>query len=252
MDEQFEREKRENIRRIGQDDELKSKSTDWLHQALSHQYCYHFNWMGLPIIQFPADIVAMQEVVWETRPDIIIETGIARGGSMVFYASMLQLLGNGGRVVGVDIDIRTHNRVEIEKHLMFPHITMIEGSSVDPATAAQVREIVRQHEQNMTEDRSARVMVVLDSMHTHDHVLKELEFYSPLVTKGCYLMVFDTFVEFLPEDTFPNRPWHPGNNPYTAVTEFLKQNPRFELDRELNDKLLTSASPGGYLRCLAD
>lgn len=185
----------------------------------------------------------MQEIVWRVDPQLIIETGIAHGGSLIFYASLLELLAGDGMVLGIDIDIRQHNRVEIEKHPMFKRIKMIEGSSVDCAIVSQVREFA---------SGKSPVLVVLDSMHTHAHVLDELKAYSPLVTKDSYLVVFDTVVEDMPADFFPDRPWGKGNNPKTAVWEFLKSNDRFEVDKEIENKLLITVAPDGYLKCIKD
>jgi cephalosporin hydroxylase len=185
----------------------------------------------------------VQELIWEVRPDLIIETGIARGGSLVFSASILELAGGDGLVLGVDIDIREHNRVEIERHPMAKRIRMIQGSSVDEGV---FREVARHAEGRQ------RVMVMLDSNHTHEHALRELELYSPLVTKGSYLVVFDTVVEEMPDDLYADRPWGRGDNPLTAVREFLAQNDRFEVAREIEAKLLITVAPGGYLRCVKD
>jgi cephalosporin hydroxylase len=239
----FEDEKRENIRRLGADANLREASNTWLVDVSKHRYSYHFSWLGRPIIQFPQDIVAMQEIIWQVKPDLIIETGIAHGGSLIFSASMLELVGGEGRVLGIDVDIRSHNRAEIEKHPMFKRIDMIEGSSIDPGVAAQVRDHAK---------GKARIIVVLDSNHTHEHVLEELALYSPLVTKGSYLVVFDTVVEDMPDETFADRPWGKGNNPKTAVHEFLKGNDRFVIDEELQNKLLITVAPDGYLKCLKD
>lgn len=237
----FEEDKKRNIAKLAAAEDLRKESFEWIGRTSRMNYSYHFTWMGRPIIQFPADIVAMQEIIWRTKPDLIIETGIARGGSIVFYASMLELLGNDGIVLGVDIDIREHNRVAIEAHPQAGRIRMIQGSSIEESTFAQVAEYAK---------NARNVMVVLDSMHTHDHVLKELELYAPLVTKDSYLVVFDTVIEFMPDDMFPDRPWAKGNNPYTAVQEFLKTTDRFELDAEYEGKLLISVAPGGYLKCV--
>lgn len=185
----------------------------------------------------------MQEIIWHVKPDLIIETGIAHGGSLIFYASMLELLGEEGKVLGIDIDIREHNRREIEKHPMFKRITMIEGSSVDERVIEKVREFVQ---------GKKRVLVSLDSLHTHDHVLRELEAYSPLVTTGSYCVIFDTMVEDLPDESSANRPWGKGNNPKTAVWEFLKKNNRFVIDKEIENKLLITVAPDGYLKCVKD
>ena len=214
---------------------------DFMRETAAYRYSYNFTWLGRPIIQFPQDIIAMQEIIWQVKPDLIIETGIAHGGSLIFYASMLELLGNNGQVLGIDIDIREHNQVEIEKHPMFKRITMIEGSSVDEKIAKQVHDFAKDKKQ---------VLVLLDSMHTHDHVLKELQLYSPLVTKGSYLVVFDTAIEDMPDDFFPDRPWGKGNNPKTAVWEFLKTNDRFVVDKEIENKLLITVAPDGYLKCI--
>jgi cephalosporin hydroxylase len=232
-----------NIESLDQDSSIHGLSNIWLREVIRYKYTYNFTWMGLPIIQLPQDVFAMQEIIWRVKPDLIIETGIAHGGSLIFSSSMLELIGGEGQVLGIDVDIRPHNRVEIEKHPMFKRITMIEGSSID-------KEIVKQV-YNFAQDKR-RVLVVLDSNHTHDHVLKELELYSPLVTKDSYLVVFDTAVEDMPEDFFPDRPWGKGDNPKTAVWEFLKTNKRFEIDKNMEAKLLITAAPDGYLKCVED
>lgn len=240
-EQEFLAERRASIIAMGADASLADLSTEWFRRSVAHRYSYNFSWLGLPIIQYPQDIVAMQELVWESKPDLIIETGIARGGSLVFYASMLELLGGQGRVIGVDIDIRPHNRVAIEGHPMAGRIDMIEGSSVDPAVVEQVTHAATGRE---------TILVVLDSHHTHDHVLQELEAYSPLVKPGGYLVVFDTVIEDMPAGSFRDRPWDKGNSPGTAVRAFLAQSDRFEVDRSVDDKLLISVAPGGYLRCV--
>jgi cephalosporin hydroxylase len=202
-------------------------------------YSYNFSWMGRPIIQYPQDMIAMQEIIWNVKPDLIIETGIAHGGSLIYYASLLELIGN-GQVLGIDIDIREHNRREIEKHPMIKRIKMIQGSSIDETTVAEVRKHA---------EGKKRVIVCLDSNHTHDHVLSELEFYAPFVSLGSYIVVFDTIVEYLPEGYFSQkRPWGIGNNPKTSVDAFLEKNQNFEIDRSIDNKLLISVAPGGYLK----
>jgi len=233
----------ENIDGLGSDPAVRLATRDWIAAIAPHKYTYNFTWLGRPVIQFPQDLAAMQEIVWATKPNLIIETGIAHGGSLVFHASMLQLLGNGGRVLGIDIDIRDHNRAEIEAHPMFDCIDMIEGSSIDDAIAAQVSEAAA---------NAARVMVVLDSNHTHEHVLHELELYAPLVTNGCYLIVADTLIEDMPAGSFPDRPWDKGDNPATAVKAFLQTTDRFEVDTAIDAKLQITVAPGGYLKCVAD
>ncbi|KPL70711.1 cephalosporin hydroxylase family protein [Leptolinea tardivitalis] len=242
--EEFENEVKNNIHRLGETQNLREKTIDWmLAVAKAGNYTYNFSWMGRPIIQFPQDIMAMQEIIWKVKPQLIIEAGIAHGGSLIFYASMLELLGGDGMVLGLDIDIRPHNRIEIENHPMAKRIKMIEGSSVDKAVIGQVHAYAK---------GKSPVMVVLDSMHTHEHVLGELKAYSSLVTKGSYLVVFDTLVEDLPDDVYSNRPWGKGNNPKTAVWEFLKTNDRFEIDKEIENKILITVAPDGYLKCIKD
>jgi cephalosporin hydroxylase len=241
--ESFEQEKKENISFLAKSKELREDSLAWLTNVSLKKYSYNFSWMGRPIIQFPQDIIAMQEIIWQVKPQLIIETGIAHGGSLIFYASMLELLGNDGFVLGIDIDIRQHNRLEIEKHSMYKRIKMIEGSSTDQAVITKVHEIAK---------GKTPIIVVLDSMHTHDHVLDELDAYSPFVTKDSYLVVFDTVIEDMPEDFFPDRPWGRGNNPKTAVWEFLKRNDRFAIDKDIEGKLLITVAPDGYLKCLKD
>jgi len=239
----FDEERRSNIARMAGSERMRNVSLNWICETAKFKYTYNFNWLGRPIIQFPQDIIAMQEIIWRVKPDLIIETGIAHGGSLIFYASMLELLGGNGQVLGIDIDIREHNRKEIEQHPMFKRIAMIQGSSTDETTTKKVYEFAKERKQ---------VLVALDSHHTHEHVLNELQLYSPLVTKGSYLVVFDTIVQDMPEDFFRDRPWGKGNNPQTAVREFLKTNDRFIIDKDIENKLLITVAPDGYLRCIKD
>lgn len=235
---EFYKERQENIRGLSEDKDLKKQSLDWLKDIGKHKYVYNFNWLGRPIIQLPTDVFALQELIWEVKPDLIVETGIAHGGSIIFSASMLELIGGDGMVVGVDIDIREHNRLEIEKHPMFKRITMIEGSSVDIPVIRKVRELAADKK---------RIMVLLDSYHTHEHVIKELELYSEFVTLGSYIVVFDTIIEFAPASK-NIRPWGVGNNPWTAVQEFIKNNKQFIIDKTIPDKLLLTAAFDGFLK----
>lgn len=221
---------------------LKKISIDFLQSTARFNYTYNFTWLGRPIIQFPQDILAVQEIIWKVKPNLIIETGIAHGGSLIFSASILEMIGK-GQVLGVDIDIRKHNKKEIKKHPLSKRIKMIKGSSIDEKISKQVYDFTK---------GKKKVMVLLDSNHTHEHVLKELELYSPLVTKGSYLVVFDTAIEDLPKKIFADRPWDKGNNPKTAVWEFLKNNNRFEIDKEIENKLLITVAPSGYLKCVKD
>ena len=240
---EFEERNAKAIREMKTDSTLAKLTQDWFTHSAKHEYSYHFLWMGRPIIQYPQDIIAMQELIWTIKPSLIIETGIAHGGLLILYASLLELIGGAGRVVGIDIDIRPHNRVEIEKHPMFKRITMLEGSSIDEKIAEQVRRLA---------DGQRPILVVLDSNHTHSHVAEELRLYSPLVTKGSFLVVFDTVVENMSKAHFSNRPWGPGDNPMTAVREFLGKSDRFEVDPEIEHKLQITVAPGGYLRCIKD
>ncbi|MBK1631883.1 cephalosporin hydroxylase [Thiohalocapsa halophila] len=218
------------------------------------KYCYNFSWQGRPIIQYPQDIVGMQELIWSVKPDLVIETGIAHGGSLIFTASMLALLDYCDaveqnatldpavprrRVLGIDIDIRTHNRAAIEAHPMFHRIDMIEGSSIAPDVVRKVQDISANY---------SRIMVCLDSNHTHEHVLAELEAYAPLTSVGSYCVVFDTIIDDFPADTYPDRPWGPGNNPKTALRDYLKRHSGFTIDAEMDNKLLITVAPSGFLR----
>ena len=222
----------------GKNEQLLQVSKDFTEATIRSGYSYNFTWMGRPIIQYPQDMIAMQEIIWAIKPDLIIETGIAHGGSLVYYASILELIGK-GEVLGIDIDIREHNRLEIEKHPMYKRIKMIQGSAIS-------EEIIEQIKPHAAGKKT--VMVCLDSNHTHDHVLKELELYSPFVTVGSYLIAFDTIVEDLPADLYKDRSWSVGDNPKTAVFEFLKVNDNFEIDKSVDNKLLVSVAPDGYLK----
>lgn len=232
---------------------LNSAAENFLRESTLPKYSYNFSWLDRPIIQYPQDIVLMQELIWRIDPDLIIETGIAHGGSSIFYASMLELLAiqeryqapnrdaalRDRKVIAIDIDIRAQNRSAIESHSMARKIEMIEGSSVDPEIGARVMEIAGEY---------SNVLVVLDSNHTKDHVLAELSLYAPLVSKGSYCIVFDTMIETLPAHFFEDRPWGPGNNPMVAVREYLKKNEDFSIDRSFQSKGLITTCPDGFLR----
>ena len=242
----FKREVEKEITAQGEDHLLKQATRDWVNRANAGKYSYHFEWLGRPIIQYPQDILAMQELIWQVQPDLIIETGIAHGGSLIFSASMLELNAACGgpkdaEVLGLDIDIRAHNREAIEAHPMSKRITMIQGSSVAPEIVAQVHA--------KAADKK-RVLVSLDSNHTHEHVLAELQAYAPLTSVGSYCIVFDTVIEDMPVEMFPDRPWGPGNNPKTAVWEYLKSHSEFAIDKRMDHKLLISVAPDGFLKRL--
>jgi len=235
----FQEEVAKNIKNLGRNKKLKKLALQFMVNSLENRYSYNFSWLSRPIIQHPQDIVAIQELIWKIKPDLVIETGIAHGGSLILSASILELIGGKGKVVGIDIDIREHNRKEIEKHKMFKRITLIEGSSTDEGVLKQVSKIAKGKKQ---------ILVFLDSSHAHSHVLRELELYSPFVTKGSYIVVFDTIVEDMPKGTVKNRPWDKGSNPKTAVREFLKNNKNFIIDKEIENKLLITAALGGFLK----
>jgi cephalosporin hydroxylase len=213
--------------------------------SAENRYSYHFNWLGRPIIQYPQDMVALQEIIWDVKPDLIIETGIAHGGSLVFSASMLALLEMCGeisvknKVVGIDIDIRKPNLAALNAHPLRSRIELIEASSTDEKIVLKLKKMAEEYK---------KILVILDSNHTHEHVLQELELYTPLVTKGSYCVVFDTIIEDLPEDFFPNRPWNKEDNPKTAVREFLKNNDNFTQDRSIDNKLVITVAPEGFLK----
>jgi len=253
-EEQFALEVRRNIQGLAADTDLQALSRIWVREIAAHKWAYNFTWLGRPAIQFPNDAWAMQELIWEVKPDLIIETGIAHGGSLVFSASMLALLemceaSESGQlldarkpkrtVLGIDIDIRSHNRAAIEAHPLAHRIQMIEGSSIDTEIASEVHAIAARHE---------RILVCLDSNHTHDHVLKELELYAPLVSPESYCVVFDTLIEDMPKEFFSDRPWGPGNSPKTAVAAFLDSYPDFVVQKEIQHKLLITVAPDGYLK----
>ena len=224
------------------DERLRRATASFLRQVVRAKYSYNFSWLGRPIIQVPQDMFALQELIWSIRPDFVVETGVAFGGSVIFYASLLELVGK-GRVIGIDIEIRTHNRSAIEHHPLSHRIDLIEGSSISPQVVHAVRQKVK---------NARRVIVCLDSNHTHDHVLAELELYTPFIKKGGYCVVFDTGIEDLPRNMIVDRPWGLGNNPKTAVRAFLKNNKRFRIDKNVEGSLLLTAAPDGYLRCIRD
>jgi cephalosporin hydroxylase len=240
----FEQEVKDRIEANGLNEGLRASADAFLKKSLAPQYSYNFSWLGRPVIQYPQDIIAMQELIWVIQPDLIIETGIAHGGSLIFSASMLELNAACGgprdaEVLGVDIDIRPHNRAAIEAHPMSKRIAMIQGSSIEPEIIEQVK---------AKADTRQRILVCLDSNHTHEHVLAELRAYAPLVSVGSYCVVFDTVIEDIPTDAFSDRPWGPGNSPKTALREYLKTHAEFEVDKNIDSKLLLSVAPDGYLK----
>jgi cephalosporin hydroxylase len=250
----FEKEVVSRVAAISEDKKLCEAAASFMQASTAPKYSYNFSWQGRPIIQYPQDIAAMQELIWQIKPDLIIETGIAHGGSLIFSASMLALLdmcdaiksssmfdpkSSKRKVLGVDIDIRAHNREAIESHPMGSRIQMIEGSSIAPEVIEQVCSVAKDYQ---------CILVCLDSNHTHEHVLAELQAYAPLTSVGSYCVVFDTVVEDMPKETFSDRPWGPGDNPKTAVWEYLKTHPDFTIDKSIQHKLLITVAPDGYLK----
>jgi cephalosporin hydroxylase len=241
--EEFAEERRRNIAGLGSDSTLDRAARAMTESLIRSRYVFNFDWLGLPVIQFPADMVALQEICWKVKPAVIVETGVARGGSTIFYASMVELLGSDGFVVGIDIDIRSHNRQAIESHPLGRRIKLIEGSSIDPAVAAQVASLVAGRQP---------VLVVLDSLHTKDHALAELDLYSTLVGPGSYVVVQDTIIGNVSDGLYPNRPWSQGNSPADAVEEFVERpGCRFVVDENYAAKLVLTSTPRGFLHCIA-
>jgi len=263
---QFDTEVARNIASLSGARELHDASLEWLRATLPYRYSYNFTWLGRPIIQYPQDMVAVQELIWRIRPDLIIEAGVAHGGSLILSASLLALLdycdaanarlpldasASRRHVIGIDIDVRTHNRRAIQEHPLAHKISLLEGSSIAADTIDQVRQFARGY---------SRIMVLLDSNHTHEHVLAELRAYAPMVSPGSYCVVFDTIIEHLPNESYTDRPWSTGNNPLTAVRQYLSELQslgavgedggalRFRVDSAIDAKLLVSVAPEGYLR----
>lgn len=250
----FYEERQKNIAAIRESRHLADLSNEWIREVTPFKYIFNFDWLGRPIIQIGADMVAVQEAVWTAKPDLIIETGIAHGGSLIYHASLLALLdlceasANGfsvnprkpkRQVLGIDIDIRSHNRQAIEAHPLAGYLTMFEGSSIETNMIAKVIDFSKNYQ---------RTLVVLDSNHTEAHVLSELEAYAPLVSPGCYCIVFDTAIENMPTSFYKNKPWSKGNNPLTAIQKYLAKNPEFSIDDELVGKILIGNAPAGFLR----
>ncbi len=244
----------DRVASYAQETGMRKAAADFMRASTQPKYCYNFSWQTRPIIQYPQDMVAMQEIIWEVKPDLIVEMGIAHGGSLIYNASILAMLDmceaieegrtidpakSKRRILGVDIDIREHNKIEIEKHPMSSRIDMIQGSSIAPEIIQQVNDYAKNYE---------RILVCLDSNHTHAHVLAELEAYAPLTSVGSYCVVFDSIVEDLPEDMYPDRPWGPGDNPKTALWDYVERHPEFEIDKQMFEKLLISVCPDGFLR----
>lgn len=247
--EKFEKETQERIKALGERDDLADLALNFQCETGKVDYLYNFKWLGLPIIQYPQDIVALQEIIFNVKPDLIIEAGVARGGSIIFSASMLAILDlldqkcgevvTPRQVVGIDVDIRSHNRASIEEHPLNEYVTLIEGSSIDPEIVRTVKELAKPYN---------NILVLLDSNHTHDHVLSELQAYASLTAVGSYTVVYDTVIEKSPVGYHPDRSWNVGNSPLTAVQEFLSNNSDFKIDKSIPNKLLITVAPDGFLK----
>lgn len=251
---EFAKQCRDDIDAMDHDTHFRDLTRQWIAHANAHRYSYHFTSLGRPAIQYPQDLIALQELIWAIRPDLIVETGIAHGGSLIHNAAQLALLDHceaaatgtshnprspWRQVIGIDIDIRPHNRQALDAHPLAPYIHTLQGSSTDPDIINSVHAAAANHD---------IVLVLLDSNHTHEHVLAELEAYAPLVTPGSYCIVYDTIVEFLPPDSFPDRPWDVGNNPWTATREYLQHHPEYTVDHTIPARLQITVAPDGYLR----
>jgi cephalosporin hydroxylase len=251
---QFAQERAAHLEAYAKDAEFRTLSQQWLEASMRKKYVYNFDWLGRPVIQYPQDMWAVQELIWTVKPDLVIETGIAHGGSLILSASILAMLDyaeaaekgvslnpreSQRKVIGIDIDIRAHNRAAIEAHPLAHLLHLVEGSSIAPETVAKVIDAAKGHK---------KVLVFLDSMHTHAHVLAELEAYAPLVSKDSYCVVFDSFVEDMPADLFPDRPWSPGDNPKTALHEYLKTHKEFVIDKAVEGKLMVTVAADGFLK----
>ena len=250
----FKKEISDRVDLYASDRNLIGSASLFMEASIGPKYSYNFSWQGRPIIQYPQDIIAMQEIIWDVKPDLIIETGIAHGGSLIFSASILAQLDlceaienkevispsfSKRKVLGIDVDIRAHNKAAIENHPMSSRIQMIEGSSIDPDIIKAVKDIASKY---------SRILVCLDSNHTHEHVLKELQAYAELTSIGSYCVVFDTLIEDMPDNSYPDRPWGRGNNPKTALKEFLNSHAEFYIDRGIHEKLLITVAKDGYLK----
>ena len=237
---QFDNRVKKNTKNMSKDITLFKKSIDWMIHADKYKYTYNFKWAGIPIIKFPNDLMALQEIISDVQPDVIIETGVAHGGSIIFSASMQHLYcKKNSFVIGIDIDIRKHNLDRLKKNKFFNRIKLIEGSSTSPEVIKKIKKLIK---------GKKKVMVCLDSNHTYEHVKNEIEIYKNFITKNSYMIVEDTFSEYFPKNYYSNRPWDVGNNPMIALREFLKKEKRFIVDKEICNKLQITETFDGYLK----
>ncbi len=236
----FFKERSLDIKKMNSDKYFKELTMKWIKKSIKYKYVYNFTWMGRPIIKYPNDMIVMQEIFWEVKPDLVIETGIAHGGSIIYSASLLKMMGiKRFKVIGIDIDIRAHNLKEINRSSMRKYIKMFEGSSVDEKITKKIFTYAKKFK---------KILVILDSNHTHDHVSRELEIYSKLVSKDSYIILPDTYIGYLPNNTFPNRPWTKNDNPMTALQAFLKKNKKFKIDKYKSSKSMITEAMNGYVK----
>ncbi len=234
----FIKERSKEINKMLKDKAFFNLSRKWLARSIFYKYNYNYTWLGRPIIKYPDDIVVMQEVLHKVKPDIVIETGIAHGGSIIFTASILKMIGKKNfKVIGIDVDIRKHNLKEIKRSIVYKYLNLIEGSSIDKEVFNKVKKKI---------GKNKKILVILDSDHSHKHVIEELKLYSSLVSKNSYIILPDTYIDFMPKNTFKR--WEVGNNTYTALIEFLKKNKNFKIDYEINKKSLISEAIKGYIK----
>ena len=224
---------------LGADDTLRQQGIDLQLAADDHHYTYSWEWLGVPIIRLPDDIVVLQELIWAYRPQRIVETGVARGGSMLLDSSLMTLSGIEPAVLGIDISIFAHTHEALAEHPMSRGVTLLETSSVSDEAVSAARDFLGNAE---------RALLVLDSNHTHEHVLAELRVLAPLLPVGSFILVADTIVEELPQGHYVNRPWDRGNSPLTAANQFLGENPGFVRDTEWSRRALLTEFRDGILR----
>jgi len=240
---EFERLRMDSVLSMSRDRKLLKQARNVLIEADHYYWIHQANWFGEPTLKLPQDMLALQEIIFQTRPKFIIELGVAWGGSLLFYATLMKVLG-GQRVIGVDIYMPDDLRQRLaDVTEVSDKILLIEGSSIERDTLDRIHEEV---------NHCLETMVILDSNHTHDHVISELRLYNSLVGKGSYMVCEDTIIESIPEQKHRPRPWGPGNNPKTAVLEFLRENDRFVIDESIDRKLLLTCMPGGFLKCIKD
>lgn len=237
---EFEDARKQWAENMHQDQSLRNKALDVFIEADRHNWIHQTNWLGEPSLQTPEDLITFQEIIFRTRPDFLVEVGVAWAGSLLFYATIMESIGH-GQIIGIDIFIPDDLKDRIFSHSISKRIKLIQSSSIEDDSFREISGMIGENK---------NTMVHLDSDHTEKHVLQELKLYSELVTKGNYLVCGDTIIDFLPEQTHRPREWGKINNPYTALKKFLSSNNRFVVDQSFDMKRLMSNQPGGYLRCI--